>query len=34
MATQSEIRERDELRIRLRELEDDIKVKEDMNKLI
>lgn len=34
MATPSELRERDELRIRLYELEDNIKVKEEMNKLI
>ena len=34
MATQSEFRERDELRRRLHELEYDINVKEDMNKLI
>ena len=34
METQSELRERDELHRRLHKLEDDIKVKEDMNKLI
>lgn len=34
MATTSEVRERDELRRRLCELEDVIKVKEEMNKLI
>ena len=34
MATQAELKERDELRRRLYELEDDIKVKQEMNKLI